>query len=54
MWALASAVPGFAPPRTLAEWAEYDYYVAQMVFHDRRWEREIEEINLEYCPYFHA
>jgi hypothetical protein len=50
MWALATATPGFAPPTTLSEWAEYDYYVAQMVFHDRRWEHEIDEINRRYCP----
>lgn len=54
MWAIASLIPNFTAPRKLIEWAEYDYYVPQMIFHDRRWEHEIDEINREYCPYYHA
>lgn len=54
LWALAAAIPGFTAPDTLSEWAAYDYYLAQMVFHDRSWEAEIEAINRDYCPYYHA
>lgn len=54
LWSIAASIPGFSAPRTLSEWADYDYYVAQFCFQDKKWEREITEINRRYCPYYHA
>ncbi len=54
MWESALTVPGFTPPADLLGWASYDYYLAQMVFHDRSWTTAIDAINRAYCPYYHA
>ncbi len=42
---------GFTPPRTLEDWAKYDYYEAQTTWLKEGLADEIREFNKEYCPY---
>lgn len=42
---------GFTPPRTLEDWAQYDYYEAQTLWLREGLTDEIREFNKEYCPY---
>ncbi len=45
---------GFEPPRTLEEWAEYDYYYITTPWVDRRYEARVREFNEHAYPYLHA
>jgi len=44
---------GFNPPKTLIEWANYDYYNVQMPWLDKKYEKIIHKFNKENCEYVH-
>jgi anaerobic magnesium-protoporphyrin IX monomethyl ester cyclase len=45
---------GFDPPRTLEEWADYDYYYITTPWVDRRYEAKVREFNEDAYPYLHG
>ena len=42
---------GFIPPKTLEDWAQYDYYEAQTPWLTKGLTEEVRDFNREYCPY---
>lgn len=42
---------GFQEPRTLIEWAYYDYYQAQMPWVDNEFQKKVDNLNKNLCPY---
>lgn len=42
---------GFRPPRTIREWAEYDYYDITTPWIPNRFQEEVTEFNRANCPY---
>lgn len=42
---------GFVPPKTLEDWANYDYYEAQTPWLREGLTEKIRDFNKEYCPY---
>lgn len=45
---------GFEPPRTLEEWAAYDYYLITTPWVSQSWESEVRAFNQDAYPYLHA
>lgn len=44
---------GFMPPKTLEEWANYDYYNIETPWVDKQYEDLIHKFNSENCSYIH-
>lgn len=42
---------GFVPPKSLEEWADFDYYEVTTPWTNPRWVQKIREINERYYPY---
>ncbi|MEK6862352.1 MAG: radical SAM protein, partial [Nanoarchaeota archaeon] len=42
---------GFAPPKTLEDWAQYDYYEAQTPWLRDGLTERVRDFNRKYCPY---
>lgn len=46
-----SCKAGFTPPNSLEEWANYDYYMIQTPWVQKKYEKEIHSFNKNNCPY---
>ncbi|UCE06451.1 MAG: B12-binding domain-containing radical SAM protein, partial [bacterium] len=44
---------GFTPPKTLMEWAKFDYYTIEVPWVDKSYKRKLDMFNREGCPYVH-